>query len=77
MHCMLRAPQSRMDVLTDAELNAIADNSKIARFYNEVIDTNSAYEILTQKLEAAAHQKRNSTAEGRSKDTKRRKRFLR
>ncbi|ULT44028.1 DUF853 domain-containing protein [Niabella defluvii] len=57
VHCMLRAPQSRMDVLTDAELNAIADNSKIARFYNEVIDTNSAYEILTQKLEAAAHQK--------------------
>jgi DNA helicase HerA-like ATPase len=57
VHCMLRAPQSRMDVLTDAELNAIADSSKIARFYNEVIDTNSAYEILTQKLEAAAHQK--------------------
>lgn len=57
VHCMLRAPQSRMDVLTDAELNTIADNSKIARFYNEVIDTNSAYEILTQKLEAAANQK--------------------
>ena len=57
VHCMLRAPQSRMDVLTDAELNAIADSSKIARHYNEVIDSNSAYEILTQKLEAAASQK--------------------
>jgi hypothetical protein len=57
VHCMLRAPQSRMDVLTDAELNAIVDNSKIARHYNEVIDSNSAYEILVQKLEAAAHQK--------------------
>lgn len=57
VHCMLRAPQSRMDILTDSELNTIADSSKIARFYNEVIDTNSAYEILTQKLEAAASQK--------------------
>ncbi len=57
VHCMLRAPQSRMDVLTDTELNAVVDNSKIARHYNEVIDSNSAYEILTQKLEAAANQK--------------------
>ncbi|MCH5715635.1 DUF853 domain-containing protein [Niabella hibiscisoli] len=57
VHCMLRAPQSRMDVLTDTELNAIVDSSKIARHYNEVIDSNSAYEILTQKLEAAANQK--------------------
>lgn len=57
VHCMLRAPQSRMDVLTDSELNSIVDNSKIARHYNEVIDSNSAYEILTQKLEAAANQK--------------------
>ncbi len=57
VHCMLRAPQSRMDVLTAAELNAIVDHSKIARHYNEVIDSSSAYEILTQKLEAAANQK--------------------
>src|SRR5690606_23960539 len=57
VHCMLRAPQSRMDVLTDAELNSIADSSRIAKFYNETIDSNSAYEILTQKLEAAANQK--------------------
>ncbi|MGE9311620.1 helicase HerA-like domain-containing protein [Niabella sp. CJ426] len=57
VHCMLRAPQSRMDVLTDAELNTIVDNSRIARHYNEVIDSNSAYEILVQKLEAAATQK--------------------
>lgn len=57
VHCMLRAPQSRMDVLTDTELTAITSSSKIARFYNEAIDSNSAYEILTQKLEAAASEK--------------------
>ncbi|MFT4095117.1 MAG: DUF853 family protein [Niabella sp.] len=56
VHCMLRAPQSRMDVLTDAEISAIVNNSKIALHYNEVIDSNSAYEILTQKLQTAANQ---------------------
>lgn len=55
VHCMLRAPQSRMDVLTDAEISTIVNNSKIASHYNEVIDSNSAYEILTQKLQEAAN----------------------
>ncbi|MFV0605943.1 MAG: helicase HerA-like domain-containing protein [Niabella sp.] len=54
VHCMLRAPQSRMDVLTDAEIDTIIAGSKIASHYNEVIDDKSAYEILTEKLEAAS-----------------------
>ena len=54
VHCMLRAPQSRMDVLTDAEIDSITARSKIAPHYNEVIDSESAYELLTQKLNDAA-----------------------
>lgn len=54
VHCMLRAPQSRMDVLTDAEIDAITAASKIAAHYNEEIDNESACEILTQKLNDAA-----------------------
>ncbi|SDC81393.1 helicase HerA-like domain-containing protein [Niabella drilacis] len=54
VHCMLRAPQSRMDVLTDAEIDSITARSKIAAHYNEVIDSESAYELLTQKLNDAA-----------------------
>lgn len=54
VHCMLRAPQSRMDVLTDSEIDAIVSRSKIAARYNEEIDSYSAYEILNQKLELAA-----------------------
>ncbi|GAB3424450.1 helicase HerA-like domain-containing protein [Niabella aquatica] len=54
VHCMLRAPQSRMDVLSEAEIDAIVNNSRIARFYNETIDSHSAYEILNQKLQEAA-----------------------
>ncbi|MBX2929264.1 MAG: DUF853 family protein [Saprospiraceae bacterium] len=50
-HVLLRAPQSRMDVLTDQEIDAIIRRSQIARKYNEVIDTNSAHDILTRKME--------------------------
>ncbi len=54
VHCMLRAPRSRMDVLTEEELDAIVKRSRIAPHYNEIIDSDSAYEILSRKLEAAA-----------------------
>ena len=50
-HVLLRAPQSRMDVLSDQEIDAIIRRSQIARKYNEVIDTHSAHEILTRKME--------------------------
>jgi uncharacterized protein len=53
-HVMLAPPKSRMDVLTDAELDATIAKSKLAGKYNQVVDSQSAYEILNQKLEAAA-----------------------
>lgn len=48
---MMRAPMSRMDVLTDAEIGEINNSSKLTRKYNEVIDRESAYEMLTKKIE--------------------------
>ncbi|TWF44168.1 hypothetical protein FHW36_10186 [Chitinophaga polysaccharea] len=51
---MLVSPRSRMDVLTTAEVDAIADNSKLVKKYSEEIDSESAYEILTAKLQEAA-----------------------
>ena len=54
VHCMLRAPQSRMDVLTDGEIDNLISKSKIAGKYNTVVDSESAYEILTDKLNDAA-----------------------
>lgn len=53
VHTMLRAPQSRMDVLTEAELNELIGRSALAPKYNEEIDTESAHEILAEKIEAA------------------------
>lgn len=51
---MLVSPRSRMDVLTTAEIDVIADNSKLVKKYSEEIDSESAYEILTAKLQEAA-----------------------
>lgn len=52
-HTMLRAPQSRMDVLTEREIDDILRQSKIIDKYNEEIDRESAHEILSKKIEAA------------------------
>lgn len=52
-HTMLCSPRSRMDVLTPAEINDINAKSKLVAKYNQVIDSESAYEILTAKLQEA------------------------
>ena len=53
-HVMLCSPRSSMDILTDSEIDNIVAKSKLAARYNQVIDTQSAYEILNAKLEEAA-----------------------
>ncbi|HRG19015.1 MAG TPA: DUF853 family protein [Flavobacterium lutivivi] len=53
---MMRAPESRMDVLTENEIEEINNKSKLVRKYEEEIDRESAYEILTKKIEEAIEQ---------------------
>jgi uncharacterized protein len=53
---MMRAPISRMDVLNDSEIAEINAKSKLVRKYNEEIDSESAYEMLTKKIEVANQQ---------------------
>ena len=50
---MMRAPMSRMDVLSDVELNALLDDSKLVMKYNKTIDRESAYEMLNSKIKKA------------------------
>ena len=50
---MLRAPMSRMDVLSETEIDKAISTSKLAKKYNEEIDRESAYEILNEKMEKA------------------------
>ncbi|MCG2609898.1 DUF853 domain-containing protein [Flavobacterium sp. SM15] len=54
--CMMRAPMSRMDILTEAEIASINNNSKLVKKYNQEIDSESAYEILNKKIEQATAQ---------------------
>lgn len=46
----LCAPASRMDILSDTEIDEIIKKSKLVPKYNETIDRESAYEILDRKL---------------------------
>jgi uncharacterized protein len=50
---LFRAPMSRMDVLTDNELEEVINNSKIIHKYNQKIDRESAYELLNNKIESS------------------------
>ncbi|MCK0108836.1 DUF853 domain-containing protein [Flavobacteriaceae bacterium S0825] len=50
---MMRAPMSRMDILTQKELNQLLDDSKLVLKYNDEIDRESAYEMLNEKIKKA------------------------
>jgi len=63
---MLRAPMSRMDILTPKELKTQIAISDIAEKYNEVIDRKSAYEILSGKIEKV-HEREEKEAKAKEK----------
>ena len=50
VHTLLRAPESRMDVLSEQELSTLIRSSKMVDKYNEAIDRNSAYEKLAERV---------------------------
>jgi DNA helicase HerA-like ATPase len=49
-HTMMIAPRTRMDIITKEELDANVKASNLAKKYNEEIDRDSAFEILSEKL---------------------------
>lgn len=71
---LLRAPQSRMDILSEDEIDELVRNSRIVPKYNEVIDRESSYEILNKKLEVAKTPFNKETQEPVLTETKRRTR---
>lgn len=50
---LLRAPMSRMDILSPEELKAVIKESGLTEKYNERIDRESAYELLNEKIAKA------------------------
>ncbi|MBS1575220.1 MAG: DUF853 family protein [Bacteroidetes bacterium] len=71
VHTMLCSPRSRMDILTQSEIDNIVSRSKLAAKYNQTIDSRSAYEILTDKLNDAAKKGDDTTDTDNTNDNKR------
>ncbi len=51
VHTMMRPPFSRMDVLTEDEMENIIRRSELVDQYNREIDRESAFEILSERME--------------------------
>jgi len=54
---MMRAPMSRMDILSKKELKKVINSSDIKEKYEKAIDKKTAYEILKEKIDKAEEKK--------------------
>ena len=69
---LMRAPKTRMDILTPKEIKEIVGYSKLAEKYNKEIDSESAYEILNKKIAKAKELQAKKEKEEAKKPIKRR-----
>jgi DNA helicase HerA-like ATPase len=69
-HTLLCAPRTRMDVITPEEQDSIIAASEIAAEYNEVIDRQSAYEMLTKKMNDAGPEPEEESSSKNQKEEK-------
>ncbi|GAA0880078.1 DUF853 family protein [Algoriphagus jejuensis] len=51
-HTLVRAPISRMDILTEPEIDQLVASSDLVYKYNKDIDHDSAFEILERKMQS-------------------------
>ena len=66
---LLRAPRSRMDILSPKELKEVINSSSLVKKYNEDIDRESAYEILNKKIEQAEQEAEKERKKSKSRKT--------
>lgn len=59
---MVRAPMSRMDILTPDEISSINSSSQLVARYSRVIDPDSAAEMLERKIREAEEERREAEA---------------
>ncbi len=73
---LLRAPMSRMDILTPDELNELLESSVLSDKYNDEIDRESAYELLNKKIaraeQDAEEEQKREASKSRNTTTRRR-----
>lgn len=70
---MLRAPMSRMDILTDKELKDVLNKSNLISKYNKTVDRESAYEMLDEKIKKINKKKTEEDEEKEREKLKKRK----
>lgn len=51
VHTLIVPPSTRMDTLGDDEIDEIVSRSRLVRKYDQTIDSESAHEILTERLQ--------------------------
>lgn len=59
--CTLRAPMSRMDILSEGEIGEILSQSKLVQKYNQTINRESAFEKLEQRKVPTNEQEESTT----------------
>lgn len=67
---LLNAPKTRMDILTSAEIEGLVKNSDLVSKYNELIDKESAYEMLKGKLDEAKSDEHKQNMEQQQEEVK-------
>ena len=56
VHTYLISPESRMDILNDAEVSELTSKSALVAKYEQAINKDSAYEMLTSRMEQAVQE---------------------
>lgn len=54
VHTYLISPESRMDILNDAEISELTNRSALVAKYQNDVNSESAYEMLVTRMEQAA-----------------------
>lgn len=74
-HTLVRAPITRMDILTDSEIDELVGASTLVAKYNQDIDRESAFEILERKMDQVEleQEKENKSKESTPRRTSRTK----
>lgn len=63
-HTLVRAPITRMDILSPSEIEDVISNSNLIAKYNVNLDRESAFEILNQKMEQVEKEQEKSVLPG-------------
>ena len=69
---LVRAPITRMDILTDSEIDQVVKDSALAPKYNQHIDRDSAFEMLDRKMDQIQKEQEKATLPGPPPKTTRR-----